>query len=82
MGSSPIASIFLFMKSGALAQLGARNIRIVEVTGSNPVYSIFLFPYITPQVQYFQGIAEFTIVEHIFFLAKKTYSYVTRCNTK
>ena len=26
---------------GVLAQLGARNIRIVEATGSNPVYSIF-----------------------------------------
>ena len=25
---------------GVLAQLGARNIRIVEATGSNPVYSI------------------------------------------
>ncbi len=25
--------------SGVLAQLGARNIRIVEATGSNPVYS-------------------------------------------
>ena len=25
---------------GALAQLGARHIRIVEATGSNPVYSI------------------------------------------
>ena len=28
---------------GALAQLGARNIRIVEATGSNPVCSIFCF---------------------------------------
>ena len=26
--------------TGVLAQLGARNIRIVEATGSNPVYSI------------------------------------------
>ena len=40
MGSSPIASIFLFMRSGALAQLGARNIRIVEVVGSNPICSM------------------------------------------
>ena len=41
MGSSPIASIFLFMRSGALAQLGARNIRIVEAVGSNPICSMF-----------------------------------------
>ena len=47
MGSSPIASIDPF---GVLAQLGARHIRIVEATGSNPVYSSqtaepgFLFP--------------------------------------
>ena len=26
---------------GVLAQLGARHIRIVEATGSNPVYSIW-----------------------------------------
>ena len=36
MGSSPVASII----PGVLAQLGARHIRIVEATGSNPVYSI------------------------------------------
>ena len=29
------------MQSGALAQLGARNIRIVEAVGSNPICSIF-----------------------------------------
>lgn len=29
------------MKAGALAQLGARHIRIVEATGSNPVCSIW-----------------------------------------
>ena len=38
MGSSPIASI----QYGALAQLGARYIRIVEAVGSNPICSIFL----------------------------------------
>ena len=31
---------FPFFLPGVLAQLGARNIRIVEATGSNPVYSI------------------------------------------
>ena len=29
---------------GALAQLGARNIRIVEARGSNPLYSILKMP--------------------------------------
>ena len=29
-------------KYGVLAQLGARHIRIVEATGSNPVYSSIL----------------------------------------
>ncbi len=46
MGSSPIASIFFFIQQkGALAQLGARNIRIVEAVGSNPICSIFLKAY-------------------------------------
>ena len=47
MGSSPVVSIgepaerFPRHKDyGVLAQLGARHIRIVEATGSNPVYSI------------------------------------------
>ena len=46
MGSSPVVSIgepaerFPRHKDyGVLAQLGARHIRIVEATGSNPVYS-------------------------------------------
>lgn len=30
----------VYCRYGVLAQLGARNIRIVEATGSNPVYSI------------------------------------------
>ena len=30
----------LYYPYGVLAQLGARNIRIVEATGSSPVYSI------------------------------------------
>ena len=38
MGSSPVAS----SDPGVLAQLGARHIRIVEATGSNPVYSSIL----------------------------------------
>lgn len=41
---------------GALAQLGARHTGSVEVTGSSPVYSIFLFPISKPvesrRVQY------------------------------
>ena len=47
MGSSPVVSIgepaerFPRHKDyGVLAQLVARHIRIVEATGSNPVYSI------------------------------------------
>ena len=31
--------LVLYCFYGVLAQLGARNIRIVEATGSNPVYS-------------------------------------------
>ena len=49
MGSSPVVSIgepaerFPRHKDyGVLAQLGARHIRIVEATGSNPVYSSIL----------------------------------------
>ena len=30
----------IIIKDGALAQLGARNIRIVEAVGSNPICSI------------------------------------------
>ena len=47
MGSSPVVSIgrpelpaSQIIEYGVLAQLGARHIRIVEATGSNPVYSI------------------------------------------
>ncbi len=32
--------LLIALQFGALAQLGARNIRIVEATGSNPVCSI------------------------------------------
>lgn len=32
--------LVVYCRYGVLAQLGARNIRIVEATGSNPVYSI------------------------------------------
>lgn len=32
---------FLLYHRGVLAQLGARNIRIVEARGSNPLYSTF-----------------------------------------
>ena len=46
MGSSPVVSIgrpevsaSQIIEYGVLAQLGARHIRIVEATGSNPVYS-------------------------------------------
>ncbi len=38
-----VPALLYKIKSGALAQLGARHIRIVEVTGSNPVCSTFLF---------------------------------------
>lgn len=31
--------VVVYCRYGVLAQLGARNIRIVEATGSNPVYS-------------------------------------------
>ncbi len=33
--------IVLYYLYGALAQLGARNIRIVEAVGSNPICSMF-----------------------------------------
>ncbi len=36
--------LVLYCFYGVLAQLGARNIRIVEATGSNPVYSIWPIP--------------------------------------
>ncbi len=42
--------------TGVLAQLGARNIRIVEATGSNPVYSII------------ESIAQFRYCGYAFFI--------------
>ncbi len=35
-----MTEVVLNMIDGALAQLGARNIRIVEAVGSNPICSI------------------------------------------
>lgn len=42
--------------NGVLAQLGARNIRNVEATGSNPVYSIL------------QGIVQFSYCGYVFLV--------------
>ena len=39
----PFFQKVLYSSYGVLAQLGARNIRIVEATGPNPVYSIITY---------------------------------------
>ena len=55
--------------SGVLAQLGARNIRIVEATGSNPVYSIVYRRYlcgVSVFVLHFV-LHEFLGIPHSFF---------------
>ena len=36
-----IIYLYIHILKGALAQLGARNVRNVEATGSNPVCSIY-----------------------------------------
>lgn len=41
IGDWQILSFVIYLVHGALAQLGARNIRIVKATGSTPVCSIF-----------------------------------------
>ena len=37
----PFMVLYISNSEGALAQLGARNVRNVEATGSNPVCSIY-----------------------------------------